>query len=630
MLLLKKYISLFLLMVFSIMNASILAQAKFIATISPAIIGKDESAEFKLLVENAQQGATINAPILKGFTVISGPYQESGMEEKNGNIRRYVGYTYILKPTGKGTFTIASTTARVDGKILKSNPVTIKVTNATNGNSPANNSPFSSRSLSPFDQPAPSTNYSDFILKKGENIQDKINRNIFIKATANKTTCFVGEPLVVTYKLYTRLKSESNIIKSPSFSGFSVIDLEQPGGGNYNIETVNGREYNVYTLRKTQLYPLQSGADTMESLTIENNINFIKEAYLKSRNGQGDFFVDIFSDQLPSDAMQAEKATLQSKPISILVKPLPTANQPASFNGAVGKLNLQCWVEKNNFTTDESGKLQLTIAGEGNLTLVNAPEIKWPAGIEVFESSLLDSLNRLTVPVSGSKTFSFPFTISMPGSYTLPSIEFSFFDAVSATYKIIQTQPILLTVTNGSGKKLIFSANTDKPNTKEQFFETLFTNRWMIIVPVALLIITGLLIWLWLDRKKQSPKTKIIVDDEIAAVTEQSHVVADPLSVSTELIQNQAVPAKEFYAVLHKELSAFLSNQLQLQPETFSKKSIEDKIDKAGKPVTVAVDINMLLNEIELLLYTPYDTEISRHAIYEQAYTIVNSFKKLS
>ena len=612
------------------MNGPILAQAKLIATITPAIIGKDESAEFKLLVENAQQGATINAPILKGFTVISGPYQESGMEEINGNLRRYVGYTYILKPTGKGTFTIASTTAKVDGKILKSNPVSIKVTNATNGNSSANNSPFSSRSLSPFDEPVPSTNYSDFILKKGENIQEKINRNIFIKATANKTTCFVGEPLVVTYKLYTRLKSESNIIKSPSFSGFSVIDLAQPSGGNYNIETVNGREYNVYNLRKSQLYPLQSGADTMESLTIENNINFIKEAYLKSQSKQNDFFGDILSDPLPPEAMQVEKATLKSKPISILVKPLPTKNQPASFNGAVGKFNLQCWVEKNNFTTDESGKLQLTIAGEGNLTLVNAPEIKWPAGIEVFESSLLDSVDRLTVPVSGSKTFSFPFTISIAGSYTLPSIEFSFFDAVSATYKIIKTQPILLTVTNGTGKKLIFSANTDKPNTKEQFFETLFTNRWMIIVPVALLIIAGLLFWLWLDRKKQSPKTKIIVDDEIVAVTEQSHVVADPLSVSTELIQNQAVSAKEFYAVLHKELSTFLSNQLQLHPETFSKKSIEDKIDKAGKPVSLAVDINMLLNEIELLLYTPYDTEISRHAIYEQAYTIVNSFKKLS
>ena len=494
----------------------------------------------------------------------------------------------------------------------------------------ANNSSFRSGSLSPFDEPAASTNYSDFILKKGENITDKINRNIFIKAITNKASCFVGEPLVVTYKLYTRLKSVSNIIKSPSLSGFSVIDLVQPGGGNYNIETVNGREYNVYTLRKAQLYPLQSGVDTMESLTIENNINFIKEAYLKSQHGQADLFADAVPDQLPAEAVQAEKVTLQSKPVSILVKPLPAANRPASFNGAVGNFNLQVRVEKSSFTTDESGKLQLTIAGEGNLTLVTAPDIKWPAGVEVFESSLVDSLNRLMVPVSGSKTFSFPFIISKPGSFTLPSVEFSFFDAVTATYKTIQTQPILLTVINGLGKKLITSANIDNPVTKEHFFEILFTNRWMIILPVALIIITGLLIWLWMDRKKQFQQTRIVIVDDVAAVTEQGHVVTDPLLASAKLIQDPAIPAKEFYAVLYKELSAFLSNQLQPQSKTFNEKSVEDKIDKSGMPMTLALDITQVLKEIELHLYTPFDSEIDRTAIYEAAYKAVNSFKKFS
>ena len=607
-----------------------MAQAKFTATISPAIIGKNETTEFKLMVENAQQNATIYAPALKGFTVVNGPYQESGMEQINGNITRYIAYIYTLKPIEKGNFIIASTSAKVDGKILKSNPVSIKVISATNGNSSANNSPFRSGSLSPFDDQAASSNYSDFILKKGENITDKINRNIFIKAITNKSSCFVGEPLVVTYKLYTRLKSESNIIKSPSLSGFSVIDLVQPGGGNYNIETVNGRQYNVYTLRKAQLYPLQSGVDTLESLTIENNINFIKEAYFKSQHGQADLYVDAFPDQLPAEAVQAEKATLQSKPVSILVKPLPAANKPASFNGAVGNFNLQVRVEKSSFSTDEAGKFQLTIAGEGNLTLVTAPDIKWPAGVEVFEPSLVDSLDRLMVPVSGSKTFSFPFTISTSGSYTLPLVEFSFFDAVTATYKTIQTSPILLTITNGLGKKLITSTNIANPVTKEQFFEILFTNRWMIILPVALIIITGLLIWLWMDRKKQFQQTKIVVDDDVAAVTEQSHVVTDPLSVSAKLINDPAIPAKEFYAVLHKELREFLCNQLKLPPDTFNRKSIEDLIHKSGKPISLALDVTQVLKEIELHLYTPFDCEIDRTAIYESACKAVNSFKKFS
>jgi hypothetical protein len=71
--------------------------------------------------------------------------------------------------------------------------------------------------------------FNDFIIRKGENITEKINKNIFIRVNVSQSSCYVGEPIVVTYKLYTRLKSESSITKNPSFNGFSVIDLLPPG-----------------------------------------------------------------------------------------------------------------------------------------------------------------------------------------------------------------------------------------------------------------------------------------------------------------------------------------------------------------------------------------------------------------
>ena len=52
------------------------------------------------------------------------------------------------------------------------------------------------------------------------------------------------------------------------------------------------------------------------------------------------------------------------------------------------------------------------------------------------------------------------------------------------------------------------------------------------------------------------------------------------------------------------------------------------KIDKSGMPMTLALDITQVLKEIELHLYTPFDSEIDRTAIYEAAYKAVNSFKK--
>jgi hypothetical protein len=146
------------------------------------------------------------------------------MVSNNGVTKQYIGITYLLRPKSTGKFTIASATAKADGKTLKSNSVTLVVTKNASGNAPSSSVPGFG-SLSPFTEPTVRSDFNDFIIKKGENLSDKIQKNIFIKVDVNKNSCYVGEPVVVTYKLYTRLKSESSITKNPSFNGFSVIDL---------------------------------------------------------------------------------------------------------------------------------------------------------------------------------------------------------------------------------------------------------------------------------------------------------------------------------------------------------------------------------------------------------------------
>src|SRR5688572_19944345 len=65
----------------------------------------------------------------------------------------------------------------------------------------------------------------EYILKPGENTARKISDNLFVKAQAEKKTCYVGEPIVVTYKLYSRLTATSKITKQPTLGGFSVYDM---------------------------------------------------------------------------------------------------------------------------------------------------------------------------------------------------------------------------------------------------------------------------------------------------------------------------------------------------------------------------------------------------------------------
>lgn len=607
-----------------ISHYTLLAQTRFTATISPATIGKNETTELRLMIENARQVEQIIPPSLKDFIVVSGPNQESGMENNNGVTKQYIGYTYQLQPRAKGTFSIEPATAKADGKILKTNRVTLTVTNAaatTNQNN--NSSPFSGLS-SLFDEPVQQTDNRDFILKKGENIQAKINNNIFIKVDVDKTSCFIGEPIVVIYKLYTRLKSESNITKNPSFNGFSVIDLSQPGSSYYSIEKLNGREYNVYTLRKSQLYPLQAGAMEVETAEVDNNIHFVKEEFIKTHGGNG-IVNDWGINGVPQEAIQDEKVTLQSKPVVINVKPLPDTNKPASFNGAVGRFTLEGGVEKNNFSTDDAGRFQLIITGQGNMELINAPEIVWPEGIESYDPKIEAALNKQAVPVSGSKSFEYIFTVSKAGIYTLPAVEYSYFDAALKTYKILSTKPTVITVTKGTGKPIAAKNNTIVTTDKERFFDTIFTNRLWIIVPVALIIFAGLFFWIKRENSKEASIAVVKKEEEKKLITtNRTALPANPLlRTEDKLVQHDS---KGFYEVLNKELRQFLAVKLQVPVETINKKRIAEELDKKGVAVTTSLQIQQLLHDIEWQLYTPFTDENKMQEMYQAANNIVHSF----
>jgi hypothetical protein len=38
----------------------------------------------------------------------------------------------------------------------------------------------------------------------------------------------------------------------------------------------------------------------------------------------------------------------------------------------------------------------------------------------------------------------------------------------------------------------------------KNFFDTLFTNRWLIVIPLAVLVLTGLFVWLQKDKKNHA------------------------------------------------------------------------------------------------------------------------------
>jgi BatD DUF11 like domain len=471
--------------------------------------------------------------------------------------------------------------------------------------------------------------YSEYILKTGENVDEKIRKNIFIRVVADKKTCYVGEPVLVTCKLYTRLKSESSFTRNPSFNGFSVIDMEPSHEGNYSIEKIDGREYNVFLLRKAQLYPLQPGVLQLDIAEVENNIRFIKEAYFQNqqeyqfnREQYLKYLTSNFDNAgIPAAAISHHKILVSSNPVSITVKDFPAAGKPTAFKGAAGSFSIKAALEKKQLTTDDAGKILVTISGAGNMMLITAPEIKWPAGVEVFEPKVSEELSKDNIPVSGARYFEFAFTLSQPGTLIIPPVSFSYFDTKAGRYKTDSTQAIKLEVVQGNGSP--GNTATIAEGGSEKFFNTIFTNRWWVAGPVIGMILCGLFFWLRNENKKD--KLAAIALDKAKKESVQnepsiSQIPAEPLALAAEQLHkgNHA----EFYTILNSCLKSHLAALFSIHPAEMNKKTLVDALDKRGTANSIALSLTGLLDDIEWQLYTPFADASKMNEFYQRAVEI--------
>ncbi len=610
------------------------AQVKFTANISPLQVNKNEYVTLRLEVENGNNIGLIVPPSLNDFIVVSGPNQETGMSNINGAVTQYMAWSYILQPKRSGKILMEAATASIAGKNYKSNSLKLIVKNkagSTNAGAGAYSNPFAA--MDPFAEAKPTEEFSDYILKKGEQVQDKVKKNMQLCLQTSKTSCFVGEPILATYKLFTRLKSESKLSKSPSFNGFSVIDLQQPDETEYAREKLNGREYNVYTVRKVQLYPLQDGAIELESASLDNNIQFLKaEAGTAVNNVNG--FLEGYN--FGPDAVVNQKVSLSNKPVNITVKPLPESGKPAGFKGAVGKFKIEAALEKNNFSTDEAGKLTLTISGSGNLQLVTAPDINWPKGIETFEPKVKDELELQMVPVSGKKIFEFPFTVDLAGQYQLPAIDFSYFDPALVCYKIIHIDPITFSVQKGLHKP-VYTADTIVAKLPANFSKKMFTNRGWIVGSIAMMMLAGLIFWLKKEPKSSYKKTSlpqqaVLPEEKINPFIKTVNFnLQNPLSKTEDCLNN--TDCNQFYNLLYSEMNGWLSYKFLPGEQNINTKAISTAMDKAGIDNEITLQLQQLLHEIEWQLYTPFERNDSMGQLYSRSQTIlqlINSFETVT
>jgi hypothetical protein len=139
-----------------------------------------------------------------------------------------------------------------------------------------------------------------------------------------------------------------------------------------------------------------------------------------------------------------EQLTASSPPVAVEVRALPPA--PAGFSGAVGRLALQARLEPRELAVGEAATLTLTLAGEGNLQGVRAPELPERRYLEVFPPQQQADEEVRGESVRGRRSWSWVVVPERPGRYALNLPEVPFFDPQTASYRLASAPVVELAV----------------------------------------------------------------------------------------------------------------------------------------------------------------------------------------
>ncbi len=386
-------------------------------------LGQQFQVTFTLSGGNLRQYGDFRAPDLnRNFMTLAGPSTSQQMQIINGRVSTSVSWIYILQPRSTGSFSIPSASISYDGKTLSSNTVSIKVTRAvpnTGGNQQQDK--------------APDVDLGD---------------NLFIRAIPNKTDVYLGEPLTVTYKLYSRVAFQlDNPIKLPRMVGFWSEDVEAPTQLQPRVEVYNGRQYETYMLRKVLYFPTQAGKLTIEPFEIGTTVRVRKQ-----RRRGNDAFDRFFSDPLFDSYDQVKKNLLTQK-VNVTVRPLPDEGQPTGFTGVVGAYDMRATLDRKALKANETATLKIVLTGKGNIRLLDEPAVTFPSGVDHYDPTIDEDAQPLDGTLSGSKTFEYLLVPRYAGKVTIPPVIFSYFDLERKKYVTLESQAFTLDIAEGEARK---------------------------------------------------------------------------------------------------------------------------------------------------------------------------------
>ena len=583
---------------------------------------------FQVVFEANAEGKNFSAPSFEGFTVLGGPFTStsSNFSMVNGSMSHSikVTYTFALQAYQEGTFHVGAASLTVKGNKVSSEPFEIKV--LPDDGSYANNSGSGGNQGNQGGQ------------QQSTNDPQVSGKDLFLKVIPSKKSTYVGEQVVLTYKLYTRVPVSSlSVEKMPSYAGFWTKDISDNNGGNLHqsSEYINGIEYTSAEIQKIVVVPQRSGKLTIDPMTIECIAQVRTE---RNNNRSMDPFEAFFNDPFFNRNIANVRKELSSQQFTLDVKNLPENGKPASFAGAVGNYSFKSGIDKTSLRTNEAVTITLTVSGTGNVELLQMPTPVFPPDFEVYDPKITTNVNDNANGLSGTKKAEYLVIPRRAGSFTIPAVEFSCFNPSTESYQTFSSEPYQIEVAKGEGGEDaggIFASNqegikylgsdirhimTGKAQLKPTH-TTFFASPAYFVVLVVLLLLFVILLFV-INKREQLSK------DTAANRNRKADKVARG-RLKNAYQHLKAKDQEKFYVEMSQALWGYIADKLGIERSQLSMDTVSETMKDKNVPDELTQQFIDTLNSCEFARFAPGSAEEKMDDLYQKGIDVISKAEKV-
>ncbi|MBI2720885.1 MAG: protein BatD [Bacteroidetes bacterium] len=535
-------------------------------------------------------GATsYSSPGFKDFEVVSGPFESRMTQNINGVVSSQITLSWGLVARKEGKFTITPALVNAGNQKYETAPVVIEVTKGA-------------------------SQQSGTELNKGVSVDDG---ELFIKTVPSRTKLYVGEQLTITHKLFSRLSLVGmKKYDAPVFDGFWTKKLDVPNAAVQ--ENIDGVAYLTAEIEKHLLYASAPGKKTIPAI---QPVYVVRKTSNKKPRSLWEQFMN-------GQQYEDVESKAKSNPVTIEILPLPDEGKPASFNGAVGKLNFRVEANSQTVKANEAINLKITISGTGNFPLMDAPKLNFPESFESYDPKIAES--------TSAKSFDYLIIPRSEGQFILKDLEFSYFNTETKKYSTIQSPQIKINVLpggpNSAGAQVftpqnqvketendiryIKKGNFELAKSETEFFNSV-THIALIILPIL-----GLIATLIFRRNyiKNNSNLTLVKERKAAKVARKQLVRAEQL-----MQQNKK---DEFYTEILMGLNNYLSHKLNIPISDLSRNHIQNTLVQKQIDASYISKLLATIETSEYAKYAPGAVSGDLNTVYTDTVSLVTELEK--